>query len=69
MPGGAAEGGPLGLTYIGMAFRNQPRKCWELFFFLLVFRDRVSLYSPGCPETHFVEKAGLELRNPPASAS
>jgi hypothetical protein len=29
----------------------------------------VSLYSPGCPGTHSVDKAGLELRNPPASAS
>jgi hypothetical protein len=29
----------------------------------------VSLYSPGCPGTHFVDQAGLELRNPPASAS
>jgi hypothetical protein len=27
------------------------------------------LYSPGCPGTHFVDQAGLELRNPPASAS
>jgi hypothetical protein len=35
----------------------------------LVFLDRVSLYSPGCPGTHFVDQAGLELRNPPASAS
>jgi hypothetical protein len=35
----------------------------------LVFRDRVSLYSPGCPGTHFVDQVGLELRNPPASAS
>ena len=35
----------------------------------LFFRDRVSLYSPGCPGTHFVDQAGLELRNPPASAS
>jgi hypothetical protein len=25
--------------------------------------------SPGCPETHSVDQAGLELRNPPASAS
>jgi hypothetical protein len=33
------------------------------------FRDRVSLYSPGCPGTHSVEQAGLKLRNPPASAS
>jgi hypothetical protein len=38
-----------------------------LFFF--VFRDRVSLYSPGCPGTHSVDQAGLELRNPPACAS
>jgi hypothetical protein len=36
---------------------------------VLVFRDRVSLYSPGCPGTHFVDQAGLELRNSPASAS
>jgi len=40
-----------------------------LFIYFLVFRDRVSLYSPGCPGTHFVDQAGLELRNPPASAS
>jgi hypothetical protein len=33
------------------------------------FRDKVSLYSPGCPGTHSVDQAGLELRNPPASAS
>jgi hypothetical protein len=35
----------------------------------LVFRDSVSLYSPGCPGTHSVDQAGLELRNLPASAS
>jgi hypothetical protein len=29
----------------------------------------VSPYSHGCPETHSVDQAGLELRNPPASAS
>jgi hypothetical protein len=39
------------------------------FFLFLVFRDRVSLYSPGYPGTHFVDQAGLELRNPPAPAS
>jgi hypothetical protein len=27
------------------------------------------LCSPGCPGPHFVDQAGLELRNPPASAS
>jgi hypothetical protein len=37
-----------------------------IFFFP---RDRVSLCSPGCPGTHSVDQAGLELRNPPASAS
>jgi hypothetical protein len=31
--------------------------------------DRVSLCSPGCPGTHFVDQAGLKLRNLPASAS
>ena len=34
-----------------------------------VFWDRVSLCSSVCPGTHFVHQAGLELRNPPASAS
>jgi hypothetical protein len=46
--------------------------CFVLFFILLFcfvfYRDRVSLCSPGCPVTHFVDQAGLELRNPPASA-
>jgi hypothetical protein len=37
--------------------------------FCFVFRDRVSLCSSGCPGTHSVDQAGLELRNPPASAS
>jgi hypothetical protein len=44
--------------------------CCCLFVCLfLVFRDRVSLYCPGCPGTRSVDQAGLELRNPPASAS
>jgi hypothetical protein len=46
---------------------------FKTFFFVLFcflfFRDRVSLCSPGCPGTHSVDQAGLELRNPPASAS
>jgi hypothetical protein len=36
---------------------------------LFVFRDRVSLCSPGCPGTHFVDQAGLELKHLAASAS
>jgi hypothetical protein len=41
----------------------------DQFWFGLVFRDRVSLCSPGCPGTHSVDQASLELRNLPASAS
>jgi hypothetical protein len=40
-----------------------------VFFFFLGFRDRVSLCSPGCPGTHSIDQAGLELRKLPASAS
>jgi hypothetical protein len=40
-----------------------------IYLFILIFQGRVSLYSPGCPGTHSVDQAGLELRNPPASAS
>jgi hypothetical protein len=40
-----------------------------LFVCFCFFGDRVSLCSPGCPGTHSVDQAGLELRNPPASAS
>jgi hypothetical protein len=40
-----------------------------VFVFVFVFRDRVSLCIPGCPGTHSVDQAGLDLRNPPASAS
>jgi hypothetical protein len=39
------------------------------FYFFFFLRDRVSLCSPGCPGTYFVDQAGLELRNLPASAS
>jgi hypothetical protein len=49
------------------------------FFFFFVFffgfiQDRVSLYSPGCPGTHSLDEAGLQLRDselrvPPVSAS
>jgi hypothetical protein len=49
-----------------------PTHTSQVFFFCLfcfVFRDRVSLYSPGCPGTYFVDQAGLELRKLPASAS
>jgi hypothetical protein len=43
--------------------------CGVLFCCFLFFRDRVSLFSPGRPGTHFVDQAGLELRDPPACAT
>jgi hypothetical protein len=43
--------------------------CMYRYVFVCVCVDKVSLYSPGCPGTHSVDQAGLELRNPPASAS
>ena len=44
------------------------------FFCLFVFgfgffETGFLLYSPDCPRTHFVDQAGLDLRNLPASAS
>jgi hypothetical protein len=44
--------------------------CFLFFvFFFCFFQDRVSLCSLGCPGTHSVHQAGLELRDLPASAS
>jgi hypothetical protein len=53
---------------------DRKKSCFLLLLFLfsspfLVFQDRVSLCSPGCPGTHSVDQAALELRNSPASAS
>jgi hypothetical protein len=42
--------------------------CFSFFLFFVFFQDRVSLCSLGCPGTHSVDQAGLELRNPPVSA-
>ena len=42
--------------------------CCCLVFFSFCFSSRVSLYSPDCPRTHFVDQASLELRNLVASA-
>jgi hypothetical protein len=44
-------------------------KARGLFVCFGFFWDRVSLCSPGCPGTHSVDQAGLELRHLPASAS
>jgi hypothetical protein len=45
-------------------------KFFFFFFpFFFFFETGFPLYSPGCPETHSVDQADLELRNLPASAS
>jgi hypothetical protein len=41
--------------------------CFVLFCFVL-FCFVLRQGFPGCPGTHFVDQAGLELRNLPASA-
>jgi hypothetical protein len=41
--------------------------CFVLFF--VSFDTGFFCIAPRCPGTHFVDQAGLELRNPPASAS
>uniref|UniRef100_A0A8C6MWR6 Uncharacterized protein n=1 Tax=Mus spicilegus TaxID=10103 RepID=A0A8C6MWR6_MUSSI len=43
----------------------------HLFIYLFIYFvfETGFLCSSGCPGTHFVDQAGLELRNPPASAS
>jgi hypothetical protein len=76
--------GSLTAFGVSPGFRTWYANCWlcdlgqlhlSFFFvclfgwFFLVFQDRVSLYSSGCPGTHSVDQTGLELRNPPASAS
>jgi hypothetical protein len=38
-------------------------------FVYVFFFGQGFLCRPGCPGTHSVDQAGLELRNPPASAS
>jgi hypothetical protein len=55
-------------TYIGQNIKLLQKEN-KLLFGGGGVRDRVSLCSSGCPGTHSVDQAGLELRNPPASAS
>ena len=61
----------MGTVFIGESFKTVLRVSVDaaVFGLFLVFQDRISLYSPSCPETHSVGQAGLELRNLPASAS
>jgi hypothetical protein len=58
-----------GFLSVALAVLGLTLFCLFVCFCFLVFRDRVSLCSPGCPGTHSVDKACLQLRDPPASAS
>jgi hypothetical protein len=63
------ESWSLWTTFPGLGLKPIKRAL-DLFCVLFVFRDRVSLCSPGCSGTHFVDQAGLEpVRNLPAFAS
>jgi hypothetical protein len=45
------------------------KKNFFAFFFFWFFETGFLCVAPGCPGTHSVDQAGLELRNLPASAS
>ena len=50
----------MGFTYIA--------SFWDFFHllfceFFVIFRDRVSLCSPGYPRTHYIDQADLELES------
>ena len=62
------EGSLFSYTLLIDCYISQVCSVVELCLFLF-FPDRVSLCSSGCPRTHSVDQAGLEFRNPPASAS
>jgi hypothetical protein len=55
-------------SWLALVFLSVSNTTAHLFFFFF-FWDRVSLCSPGWPGAHFLNLAGLELRNLPASAS
>jgi hypothetical protein len=55
--------------YMCMCMRIRMYMYMYICIYTFFSRDRVSLCSPGSPGTHFVDQAGLELSNLPASAS
>jgi hypothetical protein len=56
------------LVSLGLLCPTELHRCIrssQLFYFIflvLVFQDRISQYSAGCPVTCFVDQAGLKLR-------
>jgi hypothetical protein len=60
--------GGWGVEWERLVQCGRTARAFFVLFCFSVFRDRVSLCSPGYPGTHFVDQAGLKLRNLPASA-
>ena len=68
--GGAHEASPSAEGAGGKLWLQKKGESFLFFSFaFLLSRDGVSLCSPGCPGTRSVNQAGLELINPPTSAS
>lgn len=63
----------LGLFFILLILKYYIQKLILKFFFLVLsihlFWDRVYLWGLDCPGTYSAAKTGLELRDPPSSAS
>lgn len=57
-----------GVTTV-LGLKCVPPPCLFVCLFVVVFRDRVSLYSPGCSGTSSADQAGLELRDALACVS
>lgn len=59
--------------FVCLLFRvTAKRNFFSFSFFVLFFcffQDRISLYSLGCPGLCSIDQVGLNLRDPPASAS
>jgi hypothetical protein len=52
-----------------LGFKYVPSHSVSFIFFILVFQDKFSLYSPRCPGIHSsIDQASPEFRDSPASA-
>jgi hypothetical protein len=57
------------ITWLATNWKTPPTFVDLLLSLHCFFQDRVSLYIPGCPETLYIDQAGLELKDLPTSAS
>jgi hypothetical protein len=55
---------PRALHMIGKFYTTEPKSAGVFsffFFFFFLSQNRVSLCSPGCPRTHYLDQTGLKL--------